>query len=319
MIRSTNPEELPDSAEKRSSFLRTRLRRLTTRSLLNFWSERPRSRRTRTINFDAVGVRDFSAIGTKSASEDDWDVAMMKAGTIVAALSLSLAVTGCSGQPAQQAARPEVPQPELKPAPATPIAEKKEELGAAQQWDPQWDVIVESSLAPEMLSAAVARDVRPFCPRFVTMSEGDKRAFWAYFFQALAGAEAGLKPTANVRHTEPEVAVKDEVTRRMVRSEGLLQLTYMDAKRYGCDFDWEADKALPEKDPAKTILQPRNNLTCGVKILENQLITLRRPLLTRSSYWSTLQPGRPSYRVFAKQMVNVPIACRKISANSAVR
>ncbi len=77
----------------------------------------------------------------------------------------------------------------------------------------------------------------------------------------------------------------------MVRSEGLLQLTYMDAERYGCDFDWEADKALPEKDPARTILQPRNNLTCGVKILENQLITLKRPLLTRSSYWSTLQPG----------------------------
>jgi hypothetical protein len=197
--------------------------------------------------------------------------------------------------------------------------EKKEELGAGSQWDPEWDQIVETSLPAEMLSAGVARDVRPFCPRFATMSEGDKRAFWAYFFQALAGAEAGLKPTADVRHTEPEVAKRDTVTQRMVRSEGLLQLTYMDSKRYACDFDWEADKALPEKDPAKTILQPRNNLTCGVKILENQLITLRRPLLTQTSYWSTLQPGRPSYRVFAKQMANVPIACRKIPVKTAAR
>ncbi len=42
-------------------------------------------------------------------------------------------------------------KPEMKPAPATPIAEKKEELGT-ESWDPQWDEFVESSLAPEMLS-----------------------------------------------------------------------------------------------------------------------------------------------------------------------
>jgi hypothetical protein len=142
------------------------------------------------------------------------------------------------------------------------------------------------------------------------MKEADKRAFWAYFFQALAGAEAGLKPTTNVRHTEPEVAVKDDVTKRMVRSEGLLQLTYMDADRYGCDFDWNADKALGEHDPAKTILQPEKNLTCGVKILDNQLIALGRPLLSTKSYWSTLRPGMASYDVFLKQMTNVPLACR---------
>jgi hypothetical protein len=84
----------------------------------------------------------------------------------------------------------------------------------------------------------------------------------------------------------------------------------MDAKRYGCDFDWEQDKTLAEKDPARTILKPRNNLLCGVKILENQMLTQRRPLLSPSSYWVTLRPGRPSYLVFAKQMKNVPAACR---------
>jgi hypothetical protein len=170
-----------------------------------------------------------------------------------------------------------------------------------------------------MLSVAVVRDVRPFCPRFGTMSEADKRAFWAYFFQALAGAEAGLKPTTDVRHTEPEVAKKDTVTKRMVRSEGLLQLTYMDAERYGCAFDWEKDKSLPEKDPAKTILQPQNNLACGIKILENQLIEQKKPLVTRTSYWSTLQPGGPSYRHFVKQMTNVPAPCRRTQANTPAR
>ena len=93
--------------------------------------------------------------------------------------------------------------------------------------------------------------------------------------------------------------------------QGLLQLTYMDKDRYGCDFDWEHDKTLPEKDPAKTILNPRNNLLCGVKIMENQMITQRKPLLSPSSYWVTLQPAHTSYLMFAKQMKNVPAACRQ--------
>jgi hypothetical protein len=218
-------------------------------------------------------------------------------------------LAGCGGkQVAQQPAPP--PQPAIKPAPATPIAEKKQELGQ-DSWDPQWDVIVEQALSPEMLSPRVARGVRSYCPRFNSMSEADKRTFWAYTFQALAGAEAGLKPTSDVRHTEPEVAVEDTVTKRTVRQEGLLQLTYMDAKRYGCDFDWQKDKPLAEKDPARTILTPRNNLLCGVKILENQMLSQGKPLLTQSSYWVTLRPLQPSYLVFAKQMKNVPAVCRQ--------
>ena len=200
-------------------------------------------------------------------------------------------------------------QPEIKAAPETPIAVKKEELGQPA-WNPGWDKVMEEAPPPEMLSPRVAKDVKPFCPRFNSLGDGDKRAFWAYFFQALSGAEAGLTPTANTRHTEPEVAVKDTVSRRMVRSEGLLQLTYMDTQRYGCDFDWDNDKQLEEKDPAKTILQPKNNLLCGVKILTKQLIDQKEPLLTRSSYWSTLRPRKPGYSVFIKQMANVPSVCR---------
>ena len=198
--------------------------------------------------------------------------------------------------------------PPTKPAPATPIDAKKAELGG-KTWEPEWDAIVEKAIPSEMLSSQVPRDVRRFCPRFYNMDETDKRAFWAYFFQALAGAEAGLDPKTRAHHTEPEVSVPDEVTGLSGRTEGLLQLTYGDQKRYGCDFDWQADRKLPAKDPARTILQPKNNLECGVKILANQIIVQHRPLLYRSGYWSTLQPGRGSYRVFAKQMTNPPAAC----------
>jgi hypothetical protein len=234
--------------------------------------------------------------------------------TAALVLCLAIALGGCKGnsaqavQPVQADAKP---APAIKPAPPTPIAEKKEELGAPG-WDPQWDVVVEQALPPAMLGPKAARDVRGYCPRFSAMSEADKRAFWAYFFQALAGAEAGLKPTTTVRHTEPEVAKVDPVTKHTVRQQGLLQLAYMDADRYGCNFDWDKDKGLPLKDSARTILQPKNNLECGVKILNNQLFTLNKPLLSHYSYWSTLQPGTVSFRVFAKQMTNVPAACRPV-------
>lgn len=230
-------------------------------------------------------------------------------GTQLSSLLLStglLVAAGCHGQSAETQ---QVPQPEVKPAPPTPIAEEKDELGKPS-WDPSWDVTVEKALPQELLSDKVSRSVKQLCPRFKSMSEVDRRTFWAYLFQALAGAEAGLVPTTDVRHTEPEVAVKDTVTKRMVRSEGLLQLTYMDADRYDCDFDWDQDKQLAEKDPAKTILQPVNNLTCGIKIMRNQLIDRRKPLVSSSSYWSTLRPGTLSYRVFYKQMANVPEVCQ---------
>ena len=220
---------------------------------------------------------------------------------------------GCTTQPAEthQSA-----QPQVKEAPATPIAVQKAELGKPT-WDPAWDTSIEKALPPEMLSSGVARDVKQFCPRFNGMSKVDRRAYWAYFFQALAGVEAGLIPTEDVRHTQPEVAVKDPVTKRLARSEGLLQLAYMDADRYGCDFNWERDKQLAEKDPARTILLPENNLVCGIKILQAQLIEKGKPLVSRSSYWSTLQPGTAGYRALLKQMTNVPEACRAVPPNQA--
>jgi hypothetical protein len=209
-------------------------------------------------------------------------------------------------------------KPALKPAPSTPLAEKKADLGDDKTWRPEWDTVIEKALSNDLLSSRVTRDVKAFCPRFPAMSDADKRAYWAYFFQALSGAEAGLKATSSVQHTEPEVAVKDGVSHRMVRSEGLLQLTYEDANRYGCNFDWDNDKQLNEHDPAKTILQPENNLLCGVKILESQIIERKKPLLSKTSYWSTLRPGWPGYSVFLQQMANVPEACgRKRSSKPA--
>jgi hypothetical protein len=197
----------------------------------------------------------------------------------------------------------------MKPAPPTPLDEKRDELGG-KTWQPQWDAVVEQALPPDMLSERAARAVRIYCPRFGEEMEAERRAFWAYLFQALAGAEAGLNPTSDVHHTERVLEKTDAVTHRPIRQEGLLQLTYEDAQRYGCDFDWKHDRALPAKSPERTILQPAENLGCGIKIMDDQIVTKGEPLVTRHSYWATLQPGTRSHRIFSKQMANVPAACR---------
>ena len=109
-------------------------------------------------------------------------------------------VVGCGKHQEAKAAPVTAPVPAMKPAPATPINTTRVETGG-WKWDPEWDKIVELALPPEMLSQQVPQDVRRFCPRFYEMEEEDKRAFWAYFFQALAGAEAGLKPTVRAKHS----------------------------------------------------------------------------------------------------------------------
>ena len=228
---------------------------------------------------------------------------------VCAAVGASAACSGRAQAPSegQQESNAKA-HPDVNPPP-TPIAEQKAELGNDRAWNPEWDKIVKDALPADLLSGERDRAVRSLCPRFKQANAEERRTFWAYFFQALAGAEAGLEPAVTVRHNEPEVAVTDPVTHRIARQEGLLQLAYMDSERYGCDFDWEKDKDLPVHDRAKTILQPKSNLECGVKILDNQLIARHQPLLNKSSYWVTLRPRQPSFHIFMKQMVNVPAFC----------
>lgn len=196
----------------------------------------------------------------------------------------------------------------LKSVPATPIAIEAKKLDKPS-WDPEWNEMIEENLPSRLLSGRREKQVSALCPRYRNLTKDQRRVFWAYFFQALAGAEAGLNPVTDVHHTDPQVDIVDRVTHLHVRQEGLLQLTYMDDLRYGCNFDWVRDRDLPEHDPDKSILEPRNNLFCGIKIVERQLVKHHEPLLNDGSYWSTLRPDNASFAVFKKQMANVPAYC----------
>lgn len=226
-----------------------------------------------------------------------------------------VAMAGCGGTvaatdsaPGAAAKADSADTAELKEVPPTPIAIETRKLDKPT-WDPKWTRVIEENLPANLLSHRRAKQVKALCPRYRQLTKTQRRVFWAYFFQALAGAEAGLNPATDVHHTDPQVDVVDLVTHRRVRQEGLLQLTYMDRLRYGCNFDWVRDKDLPEHELSKSILQPANNLLCGIQIVENQLMKRHEPLLSDSSYWSTLRPDNASFAVFKKQMANEPAYC----------
>ena len=134
-------------------------------------------------------------------------------------------------------------------APATPIAEKKAELGDDRTWNPEWDSGSRSALPPELLSTQSCQGRQTLLPALQRFERARQAGLLGLLLSGSRGSRSGLVPTANVRHMDAVLQVKDDVTHRMIRQEGLLQLTYMDQERYGCDFDWEKDKLLDEHDP----------------------------------------------------------------------
>lgn len=152
--------------------------------------------------------------------------------------------------------------------------------------------------------------------------------FWNKFFCAVAGAESSYKTTetywekslgvsclsvwpkdrcvAFVKDWNSRSSRKayidrkgwDRVTKTFYLSEGLLQLSYSDAKYYSCDFDMELDRDLLSNDPRKTIFDPANNLECGV-IIMNRLVKKKGQLYFNSGhYWAVLKPNNSRHKVF---------------------
>ncbi|MBX9600560.1 MAG: hypothetical protein K2X35_06140 [Bryobacteraceae bacterium] len=188
----------------------------------------------------------------------------------------------------------------------TPMAQKTRARGLPT-WDPAWDQFVIDALPPEMLSDKVPADVRTLCPRFFDSREDERKQFWAYLFQAMAAAESSFR--LNARLLESHLG-PDSVTGSTIVSEGLLQLSYQDARMYGCGFDWELDQKLGAEELGKSVFDPKRNLECGVKILSTQIIRRARPLFTEKSYWAIFRPSRPGHKIFLREMANTPGFCR---------
>jgi len=133
-----------------------------------------------------------------------------------------------------------------------------------------------------------SKDIGQFCPQYKKLNSAQKINFWAYLISAIAKFESGFKTTTRFRE---HGLGRDAVTGGANHSEGLLQLSYQDARYHSCAFDWSKDKHLPVTSAKKTIFDPLRNLQCGVKILAKQLKKHGRISIQRGAYWSVLRPG----------------------------
>jgi len=153
--------------------------------------------------------------------------------------------------------------------PTTPDQEAG--LSCEQGWD--YDAIVAPKITAKMREAAPGE----YCPNG---TDGEK--FWLAFVKATAKAESSWKNCE--RYTESKMGT-DPVTGKQVVSEGLLQLSFQDAK------NWASLAACQriDYDNPNTILDPRINLECGMEIanaLTGSRSTLRASL---GRYWSTIR------------------------------
>lgn len=118
------------------------------------------------------------------------------------------------------------------------------------------------------------------------------------FFRALAYMESGYKLTT--QYKEPKINGKyrtDPVTGYRLMSEGLFQMSYQDAKYWGCDFQYGADRYMRKENQdlkLLTIFRPEIQMDCALNLLNRMLKAEGHPFYNRSStlanYWYPLKP-----------------------------
>jgi hypothetical protein len=160
----------------------------------------------------------------------------------------------------------------------------------AQKWTFFADTAIEKYGSSLMKGS---KDINQFCPGYFNLEPRHRRYFWIQLIAAIAKFESGFSPTS--RYVEASMGI-DSVTHLPVVSEGLLQLSYQDAITYRalipeglCEFDYPQDRLLKPKDPRRSILDPRRNLTCGIAILNHQIARDARIGINRGAYWSVLK------------------------------
>ncbi len=115
------------------------------------------------------------------------------------------------------------------------------------------------------------------------------------FMKSLAYMESGYN--LKTRFKEPAINGKvrnDFVTGSRIYSEGLFQMSYQDAKLWGCGFEYLADKQMSDK----TIFMPAVQADCALKVLNRMIAAEKTPYYNRSSvianYWYPLKPRNTS-------------------------
>ena len=149
-----------------------------------------------------------------------------------------------------------------------------------------------------------AEDSVLFCPKYKTLTKEQKITLWTEMFSAIAFFESSWDPINRMEESQTSFPDPDPVTGNPVTSEGLLQMSYQDTVNYAhwlgkgwCGFDWQKDRLRGANDPLKTILDAKINLSCGIKVMANQIERRGSVILSSGVYWAVLKRGGTYSRV----------------------
>ncbi|MBC7458842.1 MAG: hypothetical protein H7235_11215 [Bdellovibrionaceae bacterium] len=173
----------------------------------------------------------------------------------------------------------------------------KKRLPRMKLWTAKVFEIIQNETALHKLSTPIPTDMHYFCPQYKKLNETQRMTVWGQLIAAISYRESGWNATTSF--IEPDHKI-DSITKRFVRSEGLMQLSYQDASSYKeleCDFDWKKDKKFAVNSADKSILAPFRNLRCGILIL-NKKVMMNQQISTPGTYWSVLRPVfNPKYKL----------------------
>lgn len=224
-------------------------------------------------------------------------------------LTLPILLGACVPDPALISTKLDATTPILEPAPPTTAPTPGVLPQVISGWLPEYSNAVEENVArnyPELLGLAASR-MTAVCPNWDRLDRGMREKFWSSLTYAIAGPESGRNRTAVYRETTMST---DSVTGLQIRSEGLLQLSYVDVVNYrykGGDISWTDDKAMALKDyaagvgygnPARTILDAYANLNLGLFIMYRQLVFVNPTQSLDGAlgrYWSTMRAANASF------------------------
>ncbi|WP_413577685.1 murein L,D-transpeptidase catalytic domain family protein [Bdellovibrio sp. HCB290] len=203
---------------------------------------------------------------------------------------------GGTGLPSPKPSEPANPAPTPTPSPS-PIPDTGAYTMAPLSWETsskperkQWSQYLQTLVLNDwntLLNGAT--DMNQFCPKYAKLNNNQRANVWAQLFVAMARYESAYNPLSRMHETTMGT---DNVTKKPVYSEGLLQLSYQDTQwNKWCKFDWSKDKNLSSTSPKKTILDPYINLHCGVGIMAKQIASKKAIAIKSGVYWSVLKPG----------------------------
>lgn len=205
--------------------------------------------------------------------------------------------------------------------PGTPPTDVDSRPQVTSGWLDQYSIAVEDTVSgkyPELLDLGASR-MTTVCPKWGGLTASARENFWSAMLWSIAGAESSRVRTTVFRETTLSI---DAVTGQQIRSEGLLQLSYVDVPNYaykGGDVSWAYDKVMALADyasgaklgnPARTILNAYANLNLGLWIMYRRLIKAGSTESFEAAlghYWATMKTGGSGFaKVLAGLKTRIP-------------